>query len=317
MSLDWENLRLFLAVAETGSLSAAARRLRLGQPTLSRRMAELEDSAGSALFIRQTQGCVLTPAGEALLPAARRMAEWAAEAESSLAPRLATPAGKVRIAAPPGIAFEVIAPLAADIRAHYPALQIEALSGVATLNLARGEADISLRTRRPNDDDLLCLAELHCPMRAYVSPAYAARLPARPALADLDWITWAPPYEQLFSKIALEEAIPSFRPAFTSDDFNVQLAACRAGVGAMVLAKALHRRSLLRELVELDIDLGPDARGELYLVVHKRQHQLPRVQCVIDMLRSEFALLNGTAPANEKPTGSNPRQTIPATPDPD
>lgn len=234
MPLDWENLRLFLTVAETGSLSAAARRLRLGQPTLSRRMAELEESTGSPLFVRETQGCRLTPAGEALLPAAQRMAEWAAEAEQSLTPSSATPAGRVRIAAPPSIAFELVAPLAADIRARYPALQIEALSGLATLNLARGEADISLRTRRPADEDLLCLDELHCPIRVYASASYAAHLPAKPELADLDWISWAAPYDQLYSKHALEQAIPDFCPAFTSDDFNVQLAACRAGVGADV-----------------------------------------------------------------------------------
>ncbi|MBE9610040.1 LysR family transcriptional regulator [Chitinilyticum piscinae] len=294
MALDWENLRLFLAVAETGSLSAAARKLRLGQPTLSRRMAELEESAGNPLFIRQTQGCVLTSTGEALLPAARRMAEWASEAESSLIPQPHRPSGKVRIAAPPGVAFEVLAPLAADIRTRYPELQLEILSGVATLNLARGEADISLRTRRPGDADLLCLAEVHCPVRVFVASQYAARLPAQPALADLDWITWAAPYEQLYSKQALEQAIPGLVPAFTSDDFNVQLAACRAGVGAMVLARALHRRSLLHELVELDLDLGPEAIGELYLVVHKRQQHLRRVQCVVEALRDEFARLEQT-----------------------
>ena len=61
---SWDDMRLFLAVAETGSFSAAARRLRLGQPTLSRRMAELESGLGEALFERRAQGCVLTAAGQ-------------------------------------------------------------------------------------------------------------------------------------------------------------------------------------------------------------------------------------------------------------
>ncbi len=293
MALNWEDLRLFLAVAETGSLSAAARQLRLGQPTLSRRIAELEAQVGASLFVRLAQGCKLTEAGERLLPSAQRMAEWANEADACIEiPLLNRISGKVKIAAPPGIAFEVVAPLAADIRAQYPDLHIEALSGVQVLNLARGEADISLRTTRPNDPDLLCLAEVICPMAIFASKDYAAKFSNATTLAELDWICWAPPYEHLFVNQALQAHIPQFVPAFTSDDFNVQVAACHAGVGVMVLAKALHRNSLLKELVELPIGLGAQAQGELFLVVHKRQHPLPRVQCVINFLINEFAQLN-------------------------
>lgn len=298
MALNWEDLRLFLAVAETGSLSAAARQLRLGQPTLSRRIAELEAQVGASLFVRLAQGCKLTEAGERLLPAAQRMADWANEADQCIA-MPTRPAGKVKIAAPPGIAVEVIAPLAADIRAQYPDLHIEALSGVQVLNLARGEADISLRTTRPNDPDLLCLASVICPMAIYASADYAAKLSHEATLAQLDWICWAPPHEQQYVNQALQERIPQFSPAFTSDDFNVQVAACRAGVGVMVLAKALHRNSLLKELVEIHIGLGAQAQGELFLVVHKRQHQLPRVQCVINFLINEFELLNQAGKENK------------------
>ena len=71
MKLRWDDLKLFVAVHEQGSLSAAARVLKLGQPTLSRRIAELEEAIGT----------VLTAAGSKLLPAAQSMAEWANEAE--------------------------------------------------------------------------------------------------------------------------------------------------------------------------------------------------------------------------------------------
>ena len=80
MQLRWDDLHLFLTVCEQGSLSAAARLLQLGQPTLSRRIGELEQSVGEPLFVRQSQGMRLTAAGLKLLPAAQRMAEWACAA---------------------------------------------------------------------------------------------------------------------------------------------------------------------------------------------------------------------------------------------
>ena len=85
--------------------------------------------------------------------------------------------------------------------------------------------------------------------------------------------------------------IPNFKPAFTSDDFNVQVAACRAGLGVMPLAKAPHPYALINELSEVDLDLGPEAVGSLYLVVHKRHRYLPKVQCVTELISATFAQL--------------------------
>lgn len=289
MNLRWDDLQLFLAVHEQGSLSAAARMLKLGQPTLSRRVAELEEAVGEALFERQSQGTSLTAAGRKLLPAAQNMAEWANEAELSVKKQTWLPEGKVRIAAPPGIAYEVVAPLAARIRRQHPQIQIEVLSGVEILNLGRGEADLSLRTEKPTDADLVCMDEISTPMRVYVSKAYAERLPQKPGLADLDWICWAAPYDELRTNQELRAVIPNFKPAFTSDDYIVQFAACRAGVGAMILPQILHQHADQHALQELDIELGPDAVGYLYVVCHKRHRHLPKVQLVMDFISREFA----------------------------
>ena len=299
MQLRWDDLRLFLAVAEQGSLSAAARLLKLGQPTLSRRMAELEEMIGEALFVRISAGVVLTPAGQKLLPAARRMADWANEAMHSVMPDQLKPEGKVRIAAPPGVALELLAPLAAKIRADYPGLQIEVLSGIEVLNLARGEADLALRTSKPEDADLVCIAELSCPLRVYCAPSYAAGLPAGAGLAELDWICWASSHDQLYVNQELARRIPGFKPVFASDDFNVQVAACRAGVGAMLLAKAPHRYSSLGDLHELDIAFSPGLMVHLFMVCHKRSQQLAKVQLVMDYICQELDYLCLALAAND------------------
>lgn len=292
--LKWDDLKLFLAVQEQGSLSGAARVLKLGQPTLSRRIAELEASVGEPLFERMPQGVNLTAAGHKLLPAAQHMAEWANEAELSIKKHTYLPEGKVRIAAPPGIAYEIIAPLAAKIRQQYPQIKIEVLSGVGTLNLGRGEADLSLRTSKPTDADLVCIDEVVSSMHIYASKAYAAHLPSHPKIADLDWICWAAPYDNQRTNQELNKLIDNFKPAFTSDDFIVQLAACKAGVGVMALPQMLHRHAGLYELQmlqELDIDLGADAICSLYLVCHKRHRYLPKVQLVMDFISREFDCL--------------------------
>lgn len=296
--LRWDDLALFLTVYEQGSLSGAARMLKLGQPTLSRRIAELEGVIGEALFIRQSQGVSLTAAGQKLLPAAQRMAEWANEAELSITQQSShQPEGNVRIAAPPSIAYEVIAPMAAKLRQAYPQIQVTALSGLDTLNLARGEADLSLRTRKPTDVDLVCVDEVTSAMRVYCTQAYAAQFKTPPASADLDWIGWA---ANLDSPCSIGESTLSTqiaKPAFTSDDYLVQMAACKAGVGAMLLPQILHRYGGLDELhglVELDVDLGETVMVSLYLVCHKRHRYLPKVQLVMDFIAREFELLRST-----------------------
>lgn len=303
MDIPWDDLRLFLVVAEAGSLSAAARTLQLGQPTLSRRIAALEEAVGEPLFTRRAQGCTPTSAGLRLLPAAQRMAEWAHEAGVQLGPKRKRPqvAGCVRVAAPPGVAALLVARLAAPLRARHPQLRLEVRAGVETLNLARGEADLSLRTRRPRDPDLVVLASAASAVRAYAASGYAERLPLRPQLARLDWIAWAEPWAHLQANTALARAIPGFAPAFASDDFLVQLAACQAGAGVFALPRALAAHPLLADLRELPLDLGPEAVAELHLVTHKRHQHQPKVQAMAQMLQEALRSLDEAAQRQSGP----------------
>lgn len=293
LSANWDDLRLFLAVAEHGSFSAAARLLKLGQATLSRRMAELEEALGEPLFERSSQGVVLTPLGRRLLPSAQAMAEWAAEAhvQHAGAQNASAMQGKVRVAAPPSIAYDFLAPMAADIRTAHPGLQIDVLSSVKLLNLSRGEADIALRTIAPQDPDLLCLDTVSAPIKAYSSASYAQKLPAQYSAKDLDWICWGAPYDDVQINQELRALIPNFKAAFTSDDHNVQFAACRAGVGAMLMAQVQHRYTQIDQLRALPLDFGPSAFGQLHMVCHKRTAHLSPVVAVRQFISAEFAYM--------------------------
>jgi DNA-binding transcriptional LysR family regulator len=318
LSANWDDLRLFLAVAEQGSFSAAARLLKLGQATLSRRMADLEESLGQPLFERNSQGVALTPLGRRLLPSAQAMAEWAAEAQvqHAGAQQASAMQGKVRIAAPPSIAYDLLAPLAADIRRAHPGLQIDVLSSVKLLNLSRGEADIALRTIAPQDPDLLCLDSIGAPIKAYASADYAQRLPAHYSAKDLDWICWAAPYDEVQINQELRALIPNFKAAFTSDDHNVQFAACRAGVGVMLMAQVQHRHTQIGQLCALPLDFGPSAFGHLHMVCHKRTAHLSPVVAVSKFISAEFAYMRaqqsvlGISPPPTQTASAHPRQSL-------
>ena len=288
MDISWDEVKLFLAVAEEGSVSGAARKLRMAQPTLSRRLATLERGVGESLFRRSAAGAALTTAGERLLAPARRMAEWAGEVGRAAEPTGHGPQGLVRITAPPMVAHDFLAPFAGWLARHHPGLRLEVLATMQYLDLARGEADLALRVRPPSTPDLKQVYTLETVNAVHVAPGLARRLPRRPRLQDLPWIAWAPPYQELPPNPQLAELIPGYTPAFTSDQILVQLAAAEAGVGAMVLPRLRHRFSRPSRLVPLDIDLGPFARGTLHLVAARSALDIPRIRLLAQLIETEL-----------------------------
>jgi DNA-binding transcriptional LysR family regulator len=289
MDVEWDDVRLFLAIAEHGSLTEAARRLKVGQPTVSRRLGELEQRLGYALFQRGVEGASLTAQGERWLVPARHMAEWAGELLRTAERADADPSGVVRVSAPPGVAYDFVAPFARKLRERFPKLALELSSRVDYVDLVRREADLALRMRQPSQRDLTCVATLTHRNDAFVAPAYRKRLPERPSLAQIDWIAWAPPFEQLSPNPELAALVPGFRPAFAADDFIVQRRAAEEGVGAIFLGCVRHRFSRPSELVPLGLELGPHARSSLHLVCAKSALGVPRVRAVAELIAEELA----------------------------
>jgi DNA-binding transcriptional LysR family regulator len=288
MDVSWEDIRLFLAVADFGSLTEAARRLRIGQPTVSRRLAELEERLGYSLFHRSVEGAALTSQGEKLVEPARRMAEWAGELEHAAEQASASPTGVVRITAPPGIAYDFVAPFAARVSEKLPGIRLQVLSRTEYLDLARREADLALRMRLPTQRDLVRVATLEHANDAFATPDYLARLPPNPSLAQIGFVGWAPPFEDLTPNRELAAIIPDFRPSFASDDFIVQGRAAEAGAGAVFMAKLTHRFSRPSPLVPLGLDLGPHSRSQTHVVAAKSALGVARIRAVADLLVEEF-----------------------------
>ncbi|MEW5738855.1 MAG: LysR family transcriptional regulator [Myxococcota bacterium] len=281
-------MKLFLAVAEAGSVNKAAKALRLGQPTVSRRLAALEYTLGNALFRRGAKGVALTTAGERLVAPAKKMAEWAGEVGRAAETRDQSPRGLVRVTASPWACFDFLAPFAGFVAQKHPGLRLEVLSSMDYLDLARGEADLALRAKPPAQPELALVKELTLTNQVLVAKSLRARLKKGAGFADLPWLAWARPFDTIPPNPQLEQLIPGFTPAFTTDNFLVMIAAAEAGVGAMVLARTPHRFSRPGVLEPLPLPLGPFATSKLYLVAAKSALDVPRIRKVAELLVDEL-----------------------------
>jgi DNA-binding transcriptional LysR family regulator len=288
MDVSWDDVRLFLAVADRGSLTEAARYLKVGQPTVSRRLAELEESVGYALFERSVEGTRLTSQGERWLEPARRMAEWAGELTLTAESRESSPAGVVRITAPPGVAYDFVAPFAGFLHSKFPKIRLQVVARVEYVDLSRREADIALRGREPTQRDLTVVHSMAHLNDAFASKSYLATLPKKPQLSEIGFIAWSPPFEQFTPNPQLQAMIPQFQPAFAADDYLVQLRAAEAGVGAMFLPKIKHRYNRESGLVPLGLDLGPHAKGQMHVVCAKSALGVARIRAVAELLAEEL-----------------------------
>ena len=307
MNTSWEDAQTFLAVAEKRSFSAASGFLGVGQPTISRRIAALERRLGCQLFTRGKRGTELTDAGARLLPAAEQMARWAGEFGRLAQGAEESPTGIVRIAAPPGLAVEVLAPLAAIAREKLPEIRLEVLASVDYVDLSRGGADLAIRTRETHEPELATIHSVELEIGIFASVEYKARLVERlradgrvdPTfrIEDLDWITWSFPYEQVAPRPMLERAIPDFSPAFASDNYLVLKSALAAGLGVMVLEKQSSANSFASdELVEIDLGFSLPP-SEYHLICAKSMRYVPRVRAVIELLIERLNDTTGQASA--------------------
>jgi DNA-binding transcriptional LysR family regulator len=283
MRLSWEDAQTFLAVSEQKSFSAAARRLGVGQPTISRRIRNLEQALQQQLFVRGKHGAIPTAEAVRLIPAAEQMARWAGEFDRVAMGVEQAVSGIVRIAAPPGIAVEQLAPFSKRLKLTEPQIYLEVLASVDHVDLSRGVADLAIRTQAPTEPELVALYSGSSRPGIYASKQYANSIEQPCTWADLDWITWARPYEHVSPRPILEKLIPGFQPVFASDDYLVQKAAVIEGLGVMVMAAPTKLDQQDRGLVEIDVGVSlPDT--DFYIVCAKSMQQVPRVVKVVEQL---------------------------------
>lgn len=278
--MNWDELRVFHAVARAGSLAAAARALKVSQPTVSRRIRDLEADLGLRLFDRLTHGLRLTDAGRDVLEKAREM-EAAARA---IADRVASApdriAGTIRLTAPDGIGDRLLVPRLAALRARHPGLNVELLLTNEAVDLAGGEADVALRLGAPRDETLVGRRVADGTFHLYASREYLARTglpePERRFERHLI-IDGAGRMAHVEQRRRLRSIAEGAEVSSTFDHLLAQLHAAEAGLGIVGLPPCIVGPD--SQLVRLPSDLF-EVRLPVWVLTRPDLRRCPRVAAI-------------------------------------
>jgi DNA-binding transcriptional LysR family regulator len=284
----WEALRTFGEVMRDGSLSGAARRLSLSQPTVGRHVDALEAAFGVALFARSPRGLTPTQAARDLAPHVEAMNVAASAAERAAASAASPDRGVARLTASRVVGAEVLPPILARFSADHPAIAIELALSNRNQDLARGEADLAVRMARPTQRGLVARRIGRTPIGLYAHRDYLARFGTPHGLADLAHHCLIGFDRDDSSARSVGAKAPFTREAFhfRCDDELAQIAALRAGVGIGGCQEGVARRT--PELVPV---LPGAARFglEVWLVMHEDLKATPRVRLLFDALAAGLA----------------------------
>lgn len=281
--MNWDDVRIFLAVARAGQILGAARRLGLNHATVSRRVAALEEALRTKLFRRQTTGSELTPAGERFLGIAERMEAEMIAARAEVAGEGDAVSGTVRIGAPDGFGVAFLAPRLGGLVAQHPDLRIQLVPVPRSFSLSRREADIAITVERPTEGRLVAVKLVDYSLALYASRAYAAEsgLPATATdLAGHRLVGYVPDLVINHSLDYAAEFSAAWNPAFMISSALGQVEAVRSGAGIGILHCFVART--MPDLVP--VTAIPAIRRAYWLVYHETVRRLRRVQAVASFI---------------------------------
>lgn len=281
---DWDLIRSFLAVIEHGSLLGAARMLGASQPTLGRRMAELEQQLGMVLFERTGRGLRATEAALRVADAARLMEQGAQQLAQDVSRAQTGLEGTVRLTASTPVACHLLPGVLAQLRQQMPQIQIEVVASNAVSNLLRREADIALRMVQPHQSSLIARRIGKVTLGTYAHTDYLRRRGTPRHARDLlrhDLIGYDRDEQIIrgFNRAGLPLKRESF--CVRCDDFIAYWQFLRAGMGVGFVSDYMGRSDaqLERLLPDLELPALP-----LWLAVHREIRTSPRIRAVYDHL---------------------------------
>jgi DNA-binding transcriptional LysR family regulator len=276
--MNWDDVRIFLAVARAGQILGAARRLELNHATVSRRIAALEDALRTKLFRRLTTGSELTPAGERFLDIAERMEGDMIAARSTIAGEDDV-SGTVRIGAPDGFGVAFLARRLGELTALHRELTIQLVPVPRSFSLSRREADIAITVERPTEGRLVAGKLVDYSLGLFASRAYAEANGLPKTAAELGRHTLIGYVPDLIVSPSLDYAAEfsaDWRPSFAISSALGQAEAVRSGAGIGILHTFVARS--MPELVAVDV-VAPIRRA-YWLVYHESVRPLRRIQIV-------------------------------------
>lgn len=276
--MEWNDVRIFLAVVRGGSLGEAARRLGVSHPTVGRRIKVLEDEARQPLFRRTKDGLVLTDAGDAVLALAESMEDSAMSMERRLVGNDQRLEGILRISSADWFAGYVLAPVLVELARRHPAVVPEVIASYRLLDLSRREADVAFRIVPFTEPDIVQRRLMRIAYGLYASPGTALALHGDPASVGVILMNTA---QSHFPDVAwVLDRFPQSRRVFTSTSRSVQAQMCRRGIGIAVLPKALG--DAVPGLQRIDTADEPPVR-EMWMGYHHDLRHMDRLRAMLDI----------------------------------
>lgn len=282
--MNWDALQVFLAVARTGRVSSAARRLAVDHTTVSRRLATLEAELGVPLFYRTTTGYLLTSHGQKALAKAEAMEQAALALAARAREDFAALAGRVRVAMAPEFASHWLAPKLGSFRGRHPDIALQILVGTRERDLTRGEADLAIQSPKSRQQGLTAVRIARTSLALHASrklvPNARRSIASREALRGIPLLVYTPQLRMLQEATWLQEMLDGASIALETNSTHALLAAAQAGSGIAVLPRFVGRAH--DDLVALSEDV---AAHDVWLITHPEFRRDPRVRAASEFLR--------------------------------
>lgn len=294
VAFDWNQVRAFLATAEEGSLSAAARVLKLTQPTLSRQVSSLEKSLGLTLFERGTRAMTLTEAGHEILDHVIEMKIAAEKLSLKASGQSQDVSGTVCITATSLFASQYLPPILSQLRDLAPNIVVDIQTSNSVQDLTRREADISIRHARPEQPDLIGKLVNETSAHLYGAQSLLDQYPRTRGPSTLSKLPFIG-----FENV--ERMLPILREfGFEIDERNIVattasgpalLALVQQGLGVSVFTKDTADQYADIEIVWPDVDPIP---VPVWLVTHRELNTNRRIRTVFDLLAEQLSAVQMT-----------------------
>ncbi|MEN3793728.1 LysR family transcriptional regulator [Fulvimarina sp. MAC3] len=282
--MNWDDVRIFLAVARAGQILGAARRLDLNHATVGRRLSALEADLGAQLLHRRPNGCELTQQGRSFLTQAERMEAASISARSQIANADVSLSGTVRIGTPDGFGTSFLAPRLWRLAELHPNLTIQLVPVPRAFSISRREADIAITVERPEHGRLVAGKLTDYALGFYAARTYLDRHGRPERLADLQSHRLVGAVEDLLYSPRLSyfaDLLAEWPSRFEVSSAMGQLEAVAAGAGIGILhGFSAHRRGELVRIL-------PDERitRSYWLVFHESVRDVARIAAVADFIR--------------------------------
>lgn len=286
--MNWDDTRVFLAVQRERTLRRAAKVVGLDQATVGRRIAALEHALGATLFFRASDGYALTSAGESVLRAAEKMEQSAHELVRQAHGVDKRLAGEVRVTTTDTLAIAFVIPAIARLHAEHPDVRVQLSTSTQMLNLTRREADIAIRTQKPERSDLVARRLARWPVGLYATQTYL-RCRGEPergtAFMGHDLVLYQPFLSSNKAATLVGEPIHAGRIVAGVHSSLMLRAMIHANIGMGEVPVHMGERD---GLVRVWPELSRASAYEVWLVTHQDLRHTARVRAMIDAIVASF-----------------------------